>query len=125
MPRLIDADALKTWTVEKFMEKSNSGNFFTLPSDVTEIVEKIEEMPTQSCKCDELTKEAINLAQESVKRELALGKLEAECEVWAKAANEGRLAILPIPIKGIDCIIRVCEVCTRKCEHSAVSWHDT
>lgn len=47
---------------------------------------------------ERLTKEVTHLAIESVEREKALSKLEAEVSVWAEAEQDGRLVVLPCKV---------------------------
>ena len=58
----------------------------------------LEEVKRLRAEKEELLKEVIRLAQESVKREQKLAKLEAEAEIWAEAGQERRLVILPCKI---------------------------
>ena len=46
----------------------------------------------------EMLREVIRLAQESVKREVALAKLEAEVSAWAEEEKDGRLIVLPCKV---------------------------
>jgi len=61
-----------------------------------------------------LQKEVARLARESIEREKALARLEAEVQVWADAERDGQLVVLPYKLGDTVYVVR--EGWARECE---------
>jgi hypothetical protein len=112
----------------RLMVKSITGGLDECVETVHFLEAEVERLTAENCpNCganmaledsakEQLQKELAQLAIESVEREKALAKLEAEVAVWAQAEADGRLVELPCKVGDTVWVIASCEDVAKSCD---------